>query len=107
MRLVFEVADNKSGLCFIGTPHTELTFTPKQCENMNRKEFKLTGSQMRYSAPFPGEEWTLTAHYFKMGQLKFDESLIFKKFPMKDIKEAFEIYKTPGAVGGKILLYND
>ncbi len=107
MRLGFEVAANKASVCFIGTPHKDLTFTPKQWENMNRKEFKLTGSWMSYSAPFPGDEWTLTAHYFKTGQLKFDDSLVFKKFHMSQANEAFQLYKTPGAVGGKIMLYND
>lgn len=107
MQLAFELAANKANVCFIGTPHKDLTFTPKLFENMNRKEFKLTGSWMSYSAPFPGEEWELTAHFFKTGQLRFDEGLIFKKMPMSDIAKAFEMYKTPGAVGGKILLYNE
>lgn len=107
MKTAFEIASNKASVCFIGTPHADLTFTPREWENMNRKEFKLTGSWMSYSAPFPGDEWTLTAHYFKTGQLKFDESLIFKKFHMKDIKEAFMLYKDPKSVGGKIMLYND
>ena len=58
-----------------------LTFTPAQWENMNRKEFKLTGSWMSYSAPFPGREWDLTAHYFATGQLKFDPGFVYKKDP--------------------------
>lgn len=106
MRLAFEIAANKANICFIGTPTKELTFAPALFENMNRKEFKLTGSWMSYSAPFPGEEWTLTAHYFKTGQLTFDESLIFRKYPMRDVAEAFALFKIPGAVKGKILLYN-
>lgn len=107
MRLAFAIAANKASLCFIGTPHTDLTFTPGQWENMNRKEFKLTGSWMSYSAPFPGNEWTLTAHYFATGQLKYDERLIFKKFHMSEIDKAFELYKDPKSVSGKIMLYND
>lgn len=107
MHSAFEVAANKASVCFIGTPHEDMTFTPKQWENMNRKEFKLTGSWMSYSSPFPGEEWELTAHCFATGQLKFDPSLIFKKYPMNRIKDAFDLYLTPGAVGGKIMLYND
>ena len=43
-RICFDIAGNKSHVTFIGTPHTDLTFTPKQWENMNRKEFFLTGS---------------------------------------------------------------
>lgn len=102
MQLAFELAANKANICFIGTPTRDLTFTPKLFENMNRKEFKLTGSWMSYSAPFPGEEWTLTAHYFKTGQLKFSEDLIFKKFKLNECGEAFDLYKK-GQVKGKIL----
>ena len=107
MLMSFELAANKANICFIGTPTKELIFKPKLFENMNRKEFMLTGSWMSYSAPFPGDEWSLTAHFFKTGQLKFSDQLIFKKYAMKDAAEAFSLYKTPGAVGGKILLYND
>ena len=32
---------------------------------------------MSYSAPFPGHEWALTAHYFGTGELKFDDSFVF------------------------------
>lgn len=106
MLLSFELAANKANICFIGTPTKELVFSHKLFENMNRKEFKLTGSWMSYSAPFPGDEWELTAHYFKTGQLKIDDSFIFKKFHMSQAQEAFNLFKTQGAVGGKILLYN-
>lgn len=107
MHMAFELAANKAHVCFIGTPHVDLTFTPKMWENMNRKEFKLTGSWMSYSAPFPGREWELTAHYFATGQLKFDPGFIYKKFPMSQAQEAFDLYKTPGLVKGKILLVNE
>ena len=104
MRQAFDVAGNKAGVCFIGTPHVDLTFTPKQWENMNRKEFKLTGSWMSYSAPFPGKEWELTAHYFATGQLRFDPELIFRTFPLSQAAEAFALYKDPSKVQGKIML---
>ena len=106
MYLAFELAANRARVCFVGTPTHDLTFTPRLFENMNRKQFSLTGSWMSYSAPFPGEEWTQTAHFFKTGQLKFNEDLIFKKFPMREAAQAFTLYKTPRAVQGKILLYN-
>lgn len=104
MKMAFELAGNKAQMCYIGTPTKNLTFTVKEWENMNRKEFTLTGSWMSYSAPFPGKEWELTAHYFKTGDLKFDESFIYKKIPLSRIAEAFELYKTPGTVKGKILI---
>ena len=107
MRMAFELAANKAGVCFVGTPHTDLAFTPKQWENMNRKEFKLTGSWMSHSAPFPGQEWDLTAHFFATGQLKFDDELIFKTYPMSKAAEAFALYETPSQVLGKIMLVNE
>ena len=107
MHMAFELAANKAHVCFIGTPHENLTFTPKEWENMNRKEFKLTGSWMSYSAPYPGREWELTAHYFATGQLKFDPGFIYKKIPMSQAQEAFQLFKTPGLVKGKILLSNE
>ena len=107
MHMAFELAANKAHVCFIGTPHENLTFTPAQWENMNRIEFKLTGSWMSYSAPFPGREWDLTAHYFATGQLKFDPGFIYKKIPMSQAQEAFQLFKTPGLVKGKILLSNE
>ena len=87
--------------------HARLTFTPKLFENMNRKEFTLTGSWMSYSAPFPGNEWTLTAQCFSDGRLKYDDSFVYQKFPMSQIAEAFRLFQTPGAVKGKILLVNE
>ena len=107
MKLAFELAGNKSSVCYIGTPTKDLVFTPKLLENMLRKEFKLTGSWMSYSAAFPGKEWELTAYYFATGGLKFDESMIFKKLPMSEIWKGFEMYKVPGLVKGKILLINE
>ncbi len=104
MKLAFELAANKAQVCFVGTPTKELSFSVKEWENMNRKEFNLTGSWMSYSAPFPGPEWALTAHYFKTGELKFHDSFICKKIPLSKIASAFELYKIPGAVTGKLLI---
>ena len=104
MKMAFKLAANKASLCFIGTPTRELSFTVDEWENMNRKEFILTGSWMSYSAPFPGHEWSLVAHYFDNGQLQFDDSFIYRKIPLSKIDEAFEMFKTPGLVKGKILI---
>lgn len=107
MRMAFELAANKANVCFIGTPHNEVLFTPEMWENMNRKEFHLTGSWMSYSAPYPGKEWKLTAHYLASGQLLIDPEFIYKKVPMAQAQEAFQMFKTPGLVKGKVLLIND
>ena len=107
MKMAFSLAANKAEVCFIGTPTKELTFTVDEWENMNRKEFKLTGSWMSYSAPFPGHEWDLTAHYFGTGELKFDDSFVYKIQPLSKIAEAFEWFKTPGTVKGKVLINSE
>ena len=104
MRMAFELAANKADVCFIGTPTRDLTFSVDEWENMNRKEFRLTGSWMSYSAPFPGHEWSLAAHYFGNGRLKTDDSFVYKIVPLSQIDQAFEWYKTPGTVKGKILI---
>lgn len=104
MKMAFSLAANKAHVCFVGTPTKDLTFSVEEWENMNRKEFTLTGSWMSYSPPFPGHEWELVAHYFKTGELKFDDSFIFRKLPLSRIPEAFDMYKTPGTVKGKILI---
>lgn len=104
MKIAFAIAANKAQVCFVGTPTRDLSFSIEEWEQMNRKEFTLTGSWMSYSAPFPGHEYALTAHYFQEGSLRFDESLIFRKMPLSKIAEAFALYQTPGAVKGKILI---
>ena len=107
MQMAFRLASNKAHVCFIGTPHETLSFTQDLWEQMNRKEFKLTGSWMSYSSPFPGKEWDLTAHYFATGQLKVDPSFIYKEMPMSQAQEAFQMFKTPGLVKGKVMLVNE
>ncbi len=104
MKLAFELASNKAGVCFIGTPGKDLTLDPKTLELMLRKEFMLTGSWMSYSAPFPGREWQLTAHFLGTGALKAGEDLIFRKYPLSQAAEAFALYHNPTDVKGKILL---
>ncbi|MDR1569606.1 MAG: galactitol-1-phosphate 5-dehydrogenase [Oscillospiraceae bacterium] len=103
MRIAFALAAKKSSVCFIGTPHEPLTFEPALWEQMNRKEFLLTGSWMSYSAPFPGREWTLTADEFASGRLRYDDELVHAALPLEQAAEAFEWYKTPGLVSGRII----
>ncbi|MDR2349332.1 MAG: galactitol-1-phosphate 5-dehydrogenase [Deltaproteobacteria bacterium] len=104
IKSAFKLVKNKGGVCLIGTPTRDFSFTVGEWENLNRKEFTLTGSWMSYGPPFPGEEWEMTAHYFKKGLLKFDDSLIHEIVPLSRIREAFEMFATPGLVKGKILI---
>lgn len=104
MKESFRLAANKAKICMIGTPKKTISFTVEEWEYMNRKEFTLTGSWMSYSSPFPGEEWKLTAHYFASGDLIYDEAMIGKILPLSEVADAFDLFKTPGLVKGKILL---
>ena len=104
MKNAFRLAANKADICMVGTPKKEMSYTVQEWEQMNRKEFRLTGSWMSYSAPCPGEEWILTAHYFGTGELIYDEAMVDRVIGLSEIAEAFELYKTPGLVKGKILI---
>ena len=108
IQMSFELAGNKGHICFIGTPVKELTFTKNLWENINRKELTLTGSWMSGgTAPFPGDDWSLTAHYVAKGDMIIDPKFIYKKWALKDAREAFQDFKTPGKVKGRVMLVNE
>ena len=106
MQMPFSLAASRATVCFIGVPHLPVTFAARLWEQINLKELKLVGSRMSYTAPFPGPDWTLAAHYLATGQLKTDPSMIFRRFPMKDADKAFDLFRTPGQVKGKVILEN-
>ena len=103
MKYAFELVGNKGKVCLVGTPTSNLEFTPKLWENLNRKEFVLTGSWMSYSSPYPGSEWKDVEHYFATGELKYYPEVVDKVFDLEDAMEAFKMYKE-GNVHGKVLL---
>ncbi|MCC6494770.1 MAG: galactitol-1-phosphate 5-dehydrogenase, partial [Propionibacteriaceae bacterium] len=103
MSLAFQLAAPHAGVCFIGTSHADLRFDHATFELMNRKEFRLTGSWMSYSAPFPGPEWSLTAECVADGRLRITDELVHGIFPLEEVMTAFELFEQPGAVTGKLL----
>lgn len=103
----FELSGAKAYISLIGTPPESVTFTKKEWEIINRKELHIRGCWQGYSMPFPGKEWELAAHYFATKELRITEDFIDKKFPLSEAAKAFELFKTPGNVHGKILLIND
>lgn len=107
MEMAFELAANHGNICFIGTPTEELVFSPRLWENMNRKEFQLTGSWMSCSAPFPGSEWEETTRCFTSGQIKCVSGMIHRVYHMGDVEKAFEELEDRGKVRGRILLTNE
>ena len=102
----FEAAGNKAHVCFIGTPTGDVTFTASQWETINRRELRVTGSWMSYTAPFPGKAWTMCAEYLSSGRLKCDKRMIHRVFDLSECKEAFDCYRDPSSVKGRIVLVN-
>ncbi len=102
--LGFSITGVKGHLTCIGTPTRPVTLPWEIWERMNRNEFSVRGTWMSYSAPFPGREWELTARAFASGQLRLDDSMIFRTVPLDAIAEAFSLYQSPGAVKGKMIV---
>jgi len=100
--LCLELAANNGTVLYIGTPHKSFEIEPAVFENINRKELTVTGSWMSYSAPFPGREWTLGAHYLSNGSIKVKE-LIDRKVAIDALPKAFDDLDN-GKVNGKILI---
>lgn len=103
MEEAFGFVANKGCVCCIGTPKKSLTFSVSQWELLNRREFRLTGSWMSYSSPFPGEEWELTSAHMRDGSLKILPEMIDEVIPLSRIDYAFEKFRK-GTVSGKILI---
>ncbi len=106
IKYAFELAANKAHICLIGTPTTDVSFSVKEWELINRKEFYLTGSWMSYSEGFPGQEWRFAEECLKDGRLKYDERLFYKKFQLEKAQEAFDLFKDENRakVKGRVLL---
>ena len=102
-KLCLEIAKNKGKVMFISTPTSNLTLSPKECEQINRKELTVQGSWMSYSSPFPGKEWELAGHYLSKGLVNIDR-LIDRIIPLSEIGTAVRDLTMPGKVKGKILL---
>jgi len=101
------LAGAQATVVFVGTPFSDICFTAREFEEINRRELWLKGVWQSYSTPFPGKEWELTAHYFATDQLRFDNEMIYKTYPMAQAAEAFALYKNPSQVHGKIMLINN
>jgi L-iditol 2-dehydrogenase len=105
-KLSLKIVTKKGTICFVGTATNNLVLEPSLFELILRKEVTLKGSWMSYSAPFPGHEWWLTAEAFRKKDLKV-ENMIYKKFSLSDINEAFNLFKTHVPIKGKVMLFNE
>lgn len=104
LQMALRAVAKKGTVCMIGTPKKELAFPVALWENINRKECWVTGSWMSYSAPFPGEEWRMTADAMESGKLRIVPGMVRGVYPMARAAEAFlDVRKNSG---GRCLLSN-
>ena len=59
--LAIEVAGPRAQLALVGTLHHDLTLAAGVFGQILRKELSLIGCWMKYSSPWPGEEWATAA----------------------------------------------
>lgn len=97
-----EISGNKGSILFIGTPHGNVEYTPKEFENINRKELTLVGSWMNYSNVFPGEEWELAKLMFKENKISLDE-IIAHKCSLDEFPKLINKMKNK-EISGKIMI---
>ena len=107
IKLAFQLAGNHANVCMIGTPSSDITFTSNEWKLMNQKEFRLTGSWMSGSAPFPGDEWKLTADCYADGRLKYDPDIFYKQISIRNTEEVVETIKDRSVIKGRVLLIHD
>lgn len=105
IHLALHIVENRGNVCLVGTPKKELAFSIPVWEQINRKECRITGSWMSYSAPFPGEEWKMAVYAMENKTLQYDEKMVYGVYPMAQAADAFEAIRG-GQAKGRILLSN-
>ena len=100
----FKIAGSHGQICLIGNPRSPVTMTAQQWEEINRKELSIVGSWMSYSAPWPGVEWHDAVSLFADGSLRIVDEMIDATYPLASAKEAFERFRDPSSIKGKILI---
>jgi L-iditol 2-dehydrogenase len=72
-------------------------------EDLMRRELRLTGCFMSYSAPFPGHEWTDSVAALRSGELDVD-AMVSHRFPLSQGAQVFEDVAAGRLVFRKIML---
>ncbi len=70
VKLCVNIAAPKATIALIGTLHEGISMSHQEFGQILRKELKLFGSWMNYSAPYPGKEWELARTLFSQGLIK-------------------------------------
>ncbi|MGF1718784.1 alcohol dehydrogenase catalytic domain-containing protein [Vibrio kyushuensis] len=102
VKLCISIAKPKATIALIGTLHHDLTMSHQEFGQILRKELKLFGSWMNYSAPYPGKEWELAESLFSCGLIKTDALIDGLYSPSNFVERVSELQgQSPS---GKILL---
>ncbi len=72
----------------VGTTPQDVSFEAPLFERITRKELRVVGSWMSYSAPFPGPEWTTGLWLLESGRVRA-EGLITHRYPLERVADAF------------------
>jgi L-iditol 2-dehydrogenase len=81
-------AKGGGSVLLVGTTPQGLSFEAPLWERITRKELRLSGSWMSYSAPFPGPEWTTGLWLLQSGRVRA-EGLITHRYPLERVADAF------------------
>jgi L-iditol 2-dehydrogenase len=86
-----------------GNQPPEATLPMTFIENLMRRELRLTGCFMSYSAPFPGHEWTDSVGVIERGELHV-EQMVSHRFPLSRGAQVFDDIAAKRIAFRKILL---
>jgi L-iditol 2-dehydrogenase len=70
-------------------PPPEASLPMTWIEELMRRELRLRGCFMSYSAPFPGHEWTETVERLTRGDLDM-AAMVSHRFPLSQAPQVFD-----------------
>jgi L-iditol 2-dehydrogenase len=83
------VTQPRGGIVLAGNQPLEKSMPLTFFENMMRREIRIMGCFMSYSAPFPGHEWADTIESIVTGGLDM-ETMISHRFPLSQAPDVFK-----------------
>lgn len=98
-----EVTRPRGSVVFGGNQPLDQSLPMSFIEDVMRKELRLNGCFMSYSAPFPGHEWTETVDAIQSGKLDID-TMISHHYPLSTVADVFGQIVTHHLLHQKIIL---
>jgi threonine dehydrogenase-like Zn-dependent dehydrogenase len=85
-----KVARGGGQVLLVGTSPADISFEAALFELITRKELRIVGSWMNYSAPWPGKEWSTAVWMLKRGLIDV-APLATHRFPFSRVQEALDV----------------